>query len=140
MGTAVRPAKIPPGPWDAFADVDVFVDEVLTERAVMARDGTRPQQSGPKPRLAGAALGEAVMTIWCVCFCGMRWRAIGQLCDILFGTLYGLLPRWTASASGVDCSTDCAAPGGAPALLLGRTAVTKNISKPTGSSPLSTPA
>jgi hypothetical protein len=29
MGTAVRPAKIPPGPWDAAADVDVFVDEVL---------------------------------------------------------------------------------------------------------------
>src|SRR3954468_23205300 len=31
MGTAVRPAKTPPGPWDAFADVDVFVDEVLAE-------------------------------------------------------------------------------------------------------------
>ena len=32
MGTAVRPAKTSPGSWDAFADVDVFVDEVLTER------------------------------------------------------------------------------------------------------------
>jgi hypothetical protein len=28
-------------------------------------------------------------------FVGVRWRAIGQLCDIPFGTLYGLLPRWT---------------------------------------------
>jgi hypothetical protein len=31
MGTAVRPAKTSPGPWDAFGDVDVFVDEVLAE-------------------------------------------------------------------------------------------------------------
>jgi hypothetical protein len=81
MGTGVRPAKTSPGPWDAFADVDVFVDEVLAELAVMARDGTRPQRSGPKPPLAGAALRKAVMAIWCVCFCGMQWWAIGQLCS-----------------------------------------------------------
>jgi hypothetical protein len=87
MGTAVRPAKTSPGPWDAFADVDVFVDEVLKELAVVARDRTRPQRSGPKPPLAGAALRKAVMAIWCVCFCGMQWRAIGQLCDIPFNTL-----------------------------------------------------
>jgi hypothetical protein len=31
MSTAVRPAKRSPGPWDAFADVDGFVDEVLAE-------------------------------------------------------------------------------------------------------------
>jgi transposase len=95
MGTAVRPAKTSPGPWDAFADVDVFVDEVLAELTAMARDGTRPQRSGPKPPLAGAALRKAVMAIWCVCFCGMQWRAIGQLCDIPFSTLYGLFARWT---------------------------------------------
>jgi transposase len=95
MGTAVRPAKTSPGPWDAFADVDVFVDEVLTELATMARNGTRPQRSGPKLPLAGAALRKAVMAIWCVCFCGMQWRAIGQLCAIPFGTLYGLFARWT---------------------------------------------
>jgi hypothetical protein len=68
MGTAVRPAKTSPGPWDAFADVDVFVDEVLAELTAMARDGTRPQRSGPKPPLAGAALRKAVMAFWCVCF------------------------------------------------------------------------
>jgi hypothetical protein len=39
------------------------VDEVLAELTAMARDGTRPQRSGPKPPLAGAALRKAVMAI-----------------------------------------------------------------------------
>src|ERR1700760_3225938 len=95
MGTAVCPAKTSPGSWDAFADVDVFVDEVLTELAAMARDGARPMRSGPKPPVAGAALRKAVMAIWCVCFCGMQWRAIGVPCKIPFNTLYGLFARWT---------------------------------------------
>ena len=95
MGTAVRPAKTSPGSWDAFADVDVFVDAVLAELAAMARDGARLQRPGPKPPLSGARLRKAVMAIWCVCFCGMQWRAIGQLCDIPFTTLYGLFARWT---------------------------------------------
>ena len=77
MGTAVRPAKTSPGSWDAFADVDAFVDDVLVELAAMAKDGGRPIRSGPRPPLAGAALRKAVMAIWCVCFCGMQWRAIG---------------------------------------------------------------
>ena len=72
MGTAVRPAKTSPGPWDAFADVDVFVDEVLAELAAMAKDGARPMRSGPNPPLAGAALRKAAMAIWCVCFCGLQ--------------------------------------------------------------------
>ena len=95
MGTAVRPAKTSPAPWDAFADVEAFVDEVLAELKAMAKDGSRPMRSGPKPPLAGAALRKAVMAIWCVCFCGVQWRAIGLLCDIPFGTLYGLFARWT---------------------------------------------
>src|SRR5689334_5032020 len=95
MGTAVRPAKTSPGPWDAFADVDGFVDEVLVELEAMAKDGSRPTRRGPKPPLAGAALRKAIMAIWCVCFCGLQWRAIGQLCDIPFGTLYSLFARWT---------------------------------------------
>jgi len=53
MGTAVRPAKTSPGQWDAFADVDAFVDEVLAELKAMAKDGIRSQRSGPKPPLAG---------------------------------------------------------------------------------------
>ena len=76
-------------------DVDAFVNEVLAELEAMAKDGTRPILSGPKPPLAGAALRKAVMAIWCVCFYGMQWRAIGLLCDIPCGTLYGLFARWT---------------------------------------------
>jgi transposase len=78
-----------------FADIDAFVDEVLAELEAMAADGTRPMRSRPKPPLAGSALRKAVMAIWCVCFCGMQWRTIGQLCDIPFGTFYALLTRWT---------------------------------------------
>jgi transposase len=36
-----------------------------------------------------------LMAIWCVCFCGVQWRAIGRLCEIPIGTLYGLFARWT---------------------------------------------
>ena len=54
--------------------------------------GTRLNRSGSKPALTGAALRKA---IWCLCFGGMRWRAIGRLCDILFGTLFTLLAWWT---------------------------------------------
>jgi transposase len=68
---------------------------VLVELAAMVADGTRRTRSGPKPPLTGAALRKAIMAIWCVCFCGMQWRAIGQLCDIPFGTLYTLFSRWT---------------------------------------------
>ena len=105
MGTAFNPAKTSPASWDAFSDVDAFVDAVLTELAAMAADGTRPTRSGPKPPLTGAALRKAIMAIWCVCFCDMQWRAIGQLCDIPFGTLYTLFARWTRLLCGAACST-----------------------------------
>jgi transposase len=95
MGTAaVRTAKTRPASWDAFADVDVFVDEALTELAAMEADGTKSTRSGPKPALTGAALHKAIMAIWCLCFCGMQWRAIGQLCDLPFSTLFTLFSRW----------------------------------------------
>src|SRR5688572_24135739 len=93
MGTAFNPAKTSPASWDAFSDVDAFVDAVLAELAAMA--GTRRSRTGSKPSLTGAALRKAIMAIWCVAFCGMQWRAIGQLCDIPFGTLYSLFARWT---------------------------------------------
>jgi hypothetical protein len=95
MGTAFRPAKTSPASWDAFSDVDAFVDAVLAELAAMAADGTRRTRSGPKPALSGTALRKAILAIWCVAFCGLQWRAIGQLCDIPFGTLYSLFARWT---------------------------------------------
>jgi hypothetical protein len=59
----------------------------------MAADGTRPTRS--EPSLTGAAPRKAIMAIWCVAFRGLQWRAIGQLCDIPFGTLYTLFARWT---------------------------------------------
>ncbi|MFS2012834.1 IS5 family transposase [Azospirillum sp. CT11-132] len=95
MGTAVRPASTTSASWDTFWDADAFVDEVLSELTAMAADGSRPTRSGPKPALTGAALRNAIMAIWCVCFCGMQWRAIGQLTGIPFGTLYTLFARWT---------------------------------------------
>ena len=95
MGTAFTPAKTSPASWDAFRDVEAFVDAVLAELASMAAEGTRRTRTGPKPPLTGAALRKAIMAIWCVCFCGLQWRAIGQLCDIPFSTLYTLFARWT---------------------------------------------
>jgi hypothetical protein len=95
MDTAVRTAKTSPASWDAFSDVDAFVGEVLAELSAMAVDGTRPTRPGPKPALARAELRKAILAIWCLCFCGMPWRAIGQLSDIPFGTLYTLFARWT---------------------------------------------
>jgi hypothetical protein len=70
MSTAFNPAKTSPASWDAFADVDAFVDAVLAE--LMA--GTRPTRSGPKPPLTGAALRKAILAIWCVAFCGLQHR------------------------------------------------------------------
>ena len=74
MGTAFKPAKTSPASWDAFSDVDAFVDAVLAELAAMAADGTRRTRTGPKPPLTGAALRKAILAIWCVAFCGMQHR------------------------------------------------------------------
>jgi hypothetical protein len=43
MGTAFTPARTFPASWDAFSDVDVFIDAVLAELAAMA--GTRQTHS-----------------------------------------------------------------------------------------------
>jgi hypothetical protein len=94
-GTAFTRAKTSPASWDAFSDVDGLVNAVLAELAAMAADGIRSTRSGPKLPLTGAALRKAIMAIWCVCFCGMQWGAVGQLCDIPSGTLYTLFARWT---------------------------------------------
>jgi hypothetical protein len=84
MGTAFNPAKTSLASWDAFSDVDAFVDAVLAELTAMA--GRKPTRRGPKPPLAGAALRKAIMAIWCVCFCEstrnrgsllrLRWRGV----------------------------------------------------------------
>jgi len=48
MGTAFTPAKTSPASWDAFRDVEAFVDAVLAELAAMAADGTRRTRTGPR--------------------------------------------------------------------------------------------
>jgi hypothetical protein len=53
MGTAFTPARTSPASWDAFSDIEVFVDAVLVELAAMVADGTRRTRSGPKPPLTG---------------------------------------------------------------------------------------
>src|SRR3954451_8209712 len=103
MGTAFNPAKTSPASWDAFSDVEAFVDAVLAELAAMAADGTKPTRSGPKSPLTGAALRKAIMAIWCVCFCGMQWRAIGQL--FRSAPCTHCLPAGRGSACGAGCST-----------------------------------
>jgi hypothetical protein len=50
MGTAVRTAKTSPASWDAFSDIEAFVDAVLTELAAIAADGTRPTRTGSRSR------------------------------------------------------------------------------------------
>ena len=131
MGTAVRTAKTCPASWDAFSDIDAFVDEVLVELAAMA--GTRPTRSGPKPALTGAALRKAIMAIWCVAiwcvaFCGMQWRAIGQLCDIPFSTLYTLFAP--GLVCGAACSTAWSWPGGRLAAILPTPAPSSSTADP----------
>jgi hypothetical protein len=93
MGTAIHPASTTPAFWEAFTDVDAFVDEVLAEGTAMAADGTRPARPGPKPSLTGPALRKAILAIWCVAFCGLPWRAIAQLSGRPFGTLDPARPR-----------------------------------------------
>jgi hypothetical protein len=111
MGTAFTPAKTSPASWDAFSDVDAFVDAVLAELAAMAADGTRSTLSGPKPALTGSALRKAILAIWCVGFCGLQWRAIGWLCDIPFATLCTLFARWTRVATPAQPLDPCLAAG-----------------------------
>src|SRR4051812_37967620 len=58
MGPAVRPAQNSAGPWDALADVDAFVDDVLAELADMAADGARPRRSGPEAATGRSSAAE----------------------------------------------------------------------------------
>jgi hypothetical protein len=53
MGTAFTPARTSSASWDAFSDIEVFVDAVLAELVAAATDGTRSTRSGPKPSLVG---------------------------------------------------------------------------------------
>jgi len=58
MGTAFNPAKTSLASWDAFNDVDAFVDAVLVELAAMGADGTRRSRIGPRLILGFRVLVE----------------------------------------------------------------------------------
>jgi hypothetical protein len=74
MGTAVRPATTSPASWDAFNDVDAFVDEVLAELAAM--EGTKPtDQNQSGAGWSNAAQGDPGDLVPVL----LQWRAIGQL-------------------------------------------------------------
>ena len=60
MGTASRPARTSAASWDAFSDVDAFVDAVRAELAAKAADGTPQTSTGPKQPLTEAALRKAI--------------------------------------------------------------------------------
>jgi hypothetical protein len=117
MGTVVRSAKTSPGPWDAFGDVDVFVDEVLAELTEMARDGTRRSARGPSRH-------------WLERRCARRWRRSGASASVACSggpsdssatspstRSIGCSPVGPGLVSGVGRSIGCAAPGGAPAVI-----------------------
>jgi transposase len=95
MGTTIHSAKTKPASWNAFDDIGAFVDAVIAELGDMQTDGIRVRTAGPKAAMGEAQLRRAVIAIWCVCFCGLPWRAIGKLSGIPFGTLYALFSRWT---------------------------------------------
>jgi transposase len=95
MSTNIPSAKTLSGSWDAFSDVDAFVAVVSAELAAMKADGTFLTKRTPKAPLEGEAFEKAILSIWCVCFCGMQWRAAGRLSGIPFTTLYSLFARWT---------------------------------------------
>jgi hypothetical protein len=65
VSAVIRTAKTSPTSWDAFSDVDAFVDEVLTELAAMK--GTKLTWSGLELALAEAALRRTIMAVWGVC-------------------------------------------------------------------------
>ena len=51
MGTAFNPAKTSPASWDAFSDVDAFVDAVLAELAAMARTNCSGREPSVSTRI-----------------------------------------------------------------------------------------
>ena len=114
MGTAVRTAKTSPASWDAFRDIEAFVDEVLAELAAMAADGTRPTRHRAEAAIgrSGAAQGDYGDLV-----CGVLRHAASDSSATSRSTrCTRSLPAGPGSGYGAGCSTGCAAPGGWPAV------------------------
>ena len=104
MGTAFNPAKTSPASWDAFSDVDAFVDAVLAELAAMA-GGTRRTRRGPKPPLTGAALRKAIMAIWCVTSAACSGGRLANSATSRSAPCTRCSPAGPGSGCGAGCST-----------------------------------
>jgi hypothetical protein len=88
MGTAFNPAKSSLASWDAFSDVDAFVDAVLAGPwRARSQHGAGRSHHWPEQHCARRS--------WRSGACASAACSIGQLCDIPFGTLYTLFARWT---------------------------------------------
>jgi hypothetical protein len=82
MGTVTRPAKTSPASWDAFCDVDVFVDDVLSEESIKNRGAFMPlvPRVRPDPRWRPwpgtiwrtGREGSVNLAAWCCQFGGRR--------------------------------------------------------------------
>src|SRR3954468_23507383 len=83
MGTAFRPAKTSPASWDAFSDVDAFVDAVLTGPW---RQMAPPLQAAVD-RSGAAQHGDLVRRV-------LRHAMAGDWPAIPFGTLD---PAWAVA-------------------------------------------
>ena len=104
MGTAFKPAKTSLASWDAFSDVDAFVDAVLAELAAMVKS-TRSTRSGLKPRLTGAALRKAIMAIWCVASAACSGASLASCATFRSARCTHCSPAGPGSAYGADYST-----------------------------------
>ena len=89
MGSSIEQAKVRPVSWDAFEKVEPF-----TEGQETADDHEGAAAVLPKTPLPEATLDRVIMCIWCVCYCGMQWRAACKLADLPFGTVYSCFARW----------------------------------------------
>ena len=83
MGTAVRTAKTSPASWDAFSDVDAFVDEVLAELAAMEADGTKPTRPGRFRQVSRQILSGGTDQPWRAVSSSGDGEHIAESCDPL---------------------------------------------------------
>jgi transposase len=92
MGSSIAPAKVRAVSWDGLEKVELFTEAVKQQLAALKVQ--RRVTVGPKVPLPEATLDRVIMCLWCVCYCGMPWRAACRLADLPFGTVYSCFARW----------------------------------------------
>jgi transposase len=92
MGSSIAQAKVHPVSWDALEKLEPFTAAVRRQLAVLKAQ--RRAKVFPKAELSEEALDKVIACIWCVCYCGMQWRAACWLAGLPFGTVYSCFLRW----------------------------------------------